>query len=149
MILDSLKNCEKYYPLHSDFIKAFAFIKEYKQNPKEIGKYEIDGDNVYALVMDCELKDEGRLETHKKYIDIQYIFEGTEIMVYANLDNMTVNEDLSEEKDVIFYNKTEKSSILKFYTDDFAIYFPEDGHEPCITNNGAKTIKKIVVKVKL
>jgi YhcH/YjgK/YiaL family protein len=136
-----------YYNLNKNFEKAFDFIKEYNLNRKEVGRYDIDGEVVYAMVMDCELKDKGRLETHKKYIDIQYIAVGEEVIAVANRDLLKVEENLLDEKDVIFYEDSNLKSNVKFKCGDFAIFFLQDAHEPCLKLNGSEKATKIVVKV--
>jgi biofilm protein TabA len=147
MVIDNLKNCEMYYSLNKNFEKSFAFIKEYLKAPKENGTYEIDGQSVYALVMDVQLKDMGRMETHKKYIDIQYIVKGSEIVRLINKQYLEVEEDCTPKRDVIFYKPNKGSSEVKFFENNFMIFFPEDGHEPGILLEESTNTKKIVVKV--
>ncbi|WP_369461599.1 YhcH/YjgK/YiaL family protein [Thermoclostridium stercorarium] len=66
----------------SRFQKAFRFIREFHQNEKEDGRYEIDGNDVYALVQSYTTlpSDQCKWESHDKYIDIQYIVRGKEII---------------------------------------------------------------------
>ncbi len=148
IIIDNLNNCNLYYGINKNFEKAFAFLKTFLEKPLDAGTYEIDGKDVYAMVMDYELKDEGRLETHKEYIDIQAVINGSEIMEYANIDYLTLQEDLTPQKDLLFYEDTPKSSKLKLFNNDFAIFFPNDGHKPGLKGDNGAYVKKIVVKVK-
>lgn len=149
MVIDNLNNCEMYYSLNKNFEKAFDFIKEYLKAQLDNGTYEIEGTTVYAMVMDCELKDFGRMETHKKYIDIQYLVKGSEIIRVINKQCLEVEEDCTPEKDVIFYKHNKGYSEVKFFENNFMIFFPEDGHEPGILLEKSTNIKKIVVKVEL
>lgn len=147
MILDNIKNCSLYFNVNEYFSKGFTFIEKYMKESLPLGRYEIEGDMVYALVMNCDLKENGRLETHNKYIDIQFVVLGEEIIGIAPKTILTVEEDLSEEKDVIFYLHSEEKSNIKLRNGDFAIFFPGEAHEPCLELNDYKKVVKIVVKI--
>ncbi len=147
MIFDELKNCALYYGVNKHFEKAFDFIKSYASNPLEAGTYEIDGKDVFAMVQDNPLKDDARFETHKLYIDIQFVISGSEKMQYAPVDSLTLTEDKTPDKDVLFYDNTNLATDLKVYAQSFAVFFPNDGHKPGLKLDG-ETNKKIVVKVR-
>ena len=52
MIFDNIRNCKMYYGVNERFEKAFDFIKKAVEENLEVGKYEIDGKEVYALVQE-------------------------------------------------------------------------------------------------
>lgn len=150
MILDKLENKDIYLNLNSNLKKAFEFLTNNDIQSLSDGKYEIDSDNVFALVQSYTTKDskENRWESHQKYIDIQYIGKGDEIICWAPLKELTINEDSLSERDMAFYNEIDHYTELKLKEGYFGIFFPEDGHKPCCTFNKAMEIKKVVVKVK-
>jgi len=151
MILDTLKNAEKYYKLGCDFEKAFDFLMTNKLEEMEVGRYEIDKDKVYAMVQayKTSYENEVKWEAHKKYIDIQYVIEGTEVMGWYPAEKLTVKEEYSEEKDITFYNDTELWTKCALNAGEFAIFFPEDGHKPSCSVEKPLPVKKVVVKLKL
>ena len=61
MIFDSISNCKKYEAVHSDFEKVFNFLKRADLASLAPGRYDIDGNNVYALVQEYETKNLARL----------------------------------------------------------------------------------------
>ena len=73
MIVDNLANAANYYNLHPLFKKAFEFIGNLDINNVETGTTEIDGDLLKVTIAEAKLKPAGeaKLETHKKFIDIQ------------------------------------------------------------------------------
>lgn len=150
MILDKIENSEQYFCLNSNLEKAFKFLTD--NNLKELadGRYEIDSDNVFALVQSYTTKDckENKWESHEKYIDIQYIASGEETIVWTPVKELTISESFLEERDVVFYNETDHSSKLNLKEGYFGIFLPEDGHKPCCISNKPMEIKKVVVKVK-
>ena len=74
-------------------------------------------------------KKKAKLEAHRKYIDIQYIHSGVELIgVAAFKDQIPITDDT--EKDLAFYEGD--ASFIKLETGMFAIFFPDDLHMPGI-----------------
>lgn len=151
MIKDNIKNANLYYSL-SPLIEAGLKYLEYTDFPKvECGKYEISGNDVYAIVQEytSKVKEEGRFEAHKKYIDIQYVIKGSELMGYGEISNFDEATEYSEEKDLVFLEP--KNTCLKdFITTgerEFVIFCPSDAHMPSIAIDTPNYVKKVVVKV--
>jgi biofilm protein TabA len=87
-------------------------------------------------------------ESHKKYIDVQYIVQGEEFMDVSTIDNLTLLEPYSQENDFIKYKAQEKEfSSLLIQKGELAIFFPEDAHQPCILNKNSKIVYKAVIKI--
>ena len=93
------------------------------------------------------LKEKKNWESHEKYVDIQLIVDGHEIMGYTPIEGLEIKEDLRPEQDMIFYKETLKGSNIKFTNGDYAIFFPEDAHRPGCALGECSKVKKIVVKV--
>jgi len=146
MILDSLKSAPNYYNLNPRFKEAFDFIEKNDLKGMDPGKYFLDGEKLYITIADFDGKpaEAAKLEAHKKYIDIQLVLSGQETMGWSTIENCKNEIDpYNSEKDIIFY--TEKpSTYLIVNPEEFAIYFPEDGHAPGISHS---RIKKAIVKV--
>ena len=152
MISDSYKNCELYFDVNSRFEKAFDFIKAAVADNRPAGKYEIDGDNLYASVQsyDTKLAADAKFEGHKRYIDIQYIVSGEEVMKVADISKMTASTAYNDAKDCTFYEDTVAASVLTLRQGEYAVFFPHDIHMPGIApNETPASVHKIVVKVKI
>lgn len=151
MILDTLKNADKYYKLNGDLKKAFEFLRANKLEELESGRYEIEKDDVYAMVQayTTSSDNEVKWEAHKKFIDIQYVIEGTEVIGWMPTDKLTVKEEYAAEKDITFYNEVERWTKCALNAGEFAIFFPEDGHKPCCSFEKPLPVKKVVVKVRI
>ena len=142
------------------FQKAFAYIEklqdknspEYKSilNTKvdECNKIVLD-ENCFVLEQSYVTKDKENClyESHKKYIDIQYMFEGDEIMEVENVNNLLITTEYNEELDYAKYAQSSSSSILKIRKNEFAIFYPNDAHMPCIKIDENKKIIKAVFKI--
>jgi YhcH/YjgK/YiaL family protein len=148
MIADKINNIHLYTHLGGNFQKAFSFITDPELLFLENGRYEIDGDNVYALISEYKTKDlnEGKLEAHKKYIDVQFMAKGEELIGYTPFQDQNILSEYNEEKDICFYNGDK--SFLKIEQGMFAVFFPGELHMPGITSVRSNNVKKIVVKIK-
>ena len=148
MIVDKIENANLYKNLDERIEKSFDYIKQTDLKNLQAGRYDIDGNNIFALISEYKTKteNEGKLEAHKKYIDVQYVIEGEELMGYAPLSDQSILEPYKEENDIIFY-KGEKV-FIKVAEGMFAIFFPEDVHMPGIQIEKKSPVKKLVIKVK-
>ncbi len=152
MVFDNLKNRELYYGMHPRFKEAFDFIRRAIAENLPVGKYEIDGKELWASVQEytSKLYDDAKAEAHKNYIDIQFIVSGIEVIEGFDISKATPKSDYNDVKDVMFYedNKNADKGILT--DNEYGIFFPHDVHKPGICLGGNQdTVKKIVVKVKV
>ncbi|MCH5334585.1 MAG: YhcH/YjgK/YiaL family protein [Alistipes sp.] len=147
MITDSLKNASLYYSVNPRFERAFAWLASVDTAAIEPGKYEIDGKEIFASVVDKELKkpEDAKLEVHDKYIDIQIIVRGEETFGWSERCACTEPKaDFDSEKDIQFFlDKPQTCYTLR--AGQFTILFPEDAHAPMI---GEGTVKKVILKIK-
>ncbi len=146
MIIDKIENAAKYAVISAGIKKGLDYILATDLENTEVGKYEL-GDGVKAIVSEYQSKEAsaGVIESHKKFIDIQYIISGEEKMGYLPLEGQTPSTPYNEEKDVMFF--TEPVSFTAFKKGMFSIYFPEDIHQPCIQIDSPVQVKKLVIKV--
>lgn len=149
MIADKLQNCALYYGCHEKFEAAFEFLKKAVSDNLAPGKYELDGKELYANIMEYESKLVSKAEAHKNYIDIQFIVSGIEVMDYCDIAKATPNTEYNAEKDVMFYTDCPKAGTCALEAGEFAIFFPHDVHKPGMCFDKPAAVKKIVVKVKV
>ena len=150
MIVDKLENIGLYSVPGGRIYKALLYLKQNNFSEIKDGRYEIDGENIYASVSRYQTKPEqsGKWESHKKYIDVQFIAEGTERIGYSNLSGMIIKEEYNEEKDVQFFEGT--GDFITAGKNTFVILFQQDVHKPGIAleDNKPDEVLKVVVKVK-
>lgn len=150
MIIDTVKNAETYFGIHPMMEKAMEFIRDCMENEMTSGRYELDGDNLYALVMSYEPKekDSYRYESHEKYIDIQCMTRGSEYQWCASREEAEVTDEYNEAKDVAFHAFKEQGHKLHMTAGTFAVYFPQDVHLPGMTDGTTEECTRVVVKIK-
>ena len=150
MIVDHISNAHC-YPLGERFEEAFRFLSRDDLGALPTGRYDINDDAVFALVQTYDTRPPlpRRLETHKKYVDVQFLVSGLETIGLAPLHGLTVTDRYDVVKDAAFYTADEVTEI-PLRTRHFMILFPHEAHQPCLHPSlGAKpvAVKKIVVKV--
>lgn len=147
MIIDNLSNASLYYGVSSKLKKAFEFLQKTDFETMKPGRYEIDGDNVYAMVQQYETRplEQGAWEAHKKYIDVQYVATGSEIMGYRHIEGMKVTKEYDQSVDCLFLEG--EGDFFKVEAGFFAVFTPKDAHMPCIATTSPAEVKKVVVKV--
>jgi YhcH/YjgK/YiaL family protein len=149
MIFDRIENHMNYRGISKGIDTAFDFLLNTNLEALEPGKYLIEGEDVFAVCMEYETKNLNlsKNEAHKKYIDVQYIVSGTEMMNVSAIKDLLKTEEYDEAKDVIFYEHRADCSFAAG-SGCFAVFFPEDAHMPGIfTKSGPENVKKVVVKV--
>lgn len=152
MIIDTLANSEKYYPVHKNLQQAFDAIKNALNKDMPVGKYEIEGKDLFISVQEynTKLEENARFEAHRKYIDIQYIVSGEEVVEVTDLAKTSVTTEYNEEKDVEFYSAKGRVWRGSLTAGEYGIFFPNDVHRPAIAVDGVPApVKKILVKIKL
>lgn len=147
MILDSLQNASLYYALNPFFEKAFNYLNETDFTTMEPGRYDIQGDDLFAIVSEAAgiKKADAKLEVHRKYWDIQFIVSGTDHMGWKAMPGCSeVHSEYNVEKDfALFSDKAQ--TWFDVLPGNFTIFFPTDAHAPMTTE---ETVRKVVLKVK-
>lgn len=144
MIIDNLEFLYRYKSVIPSFDKVLNFIEKNDIHTLELGKHEIDGNRVFVSCQQVspKSKDEAKLETHNKYIDIQIPLSACETMGYSSRSSL--QEGIYDElKDITFY-KEKAASYINIDKGMFAVFFPQDAHAPGINSDG---IKKLVFKI--
>lgn len=110
---------------------------------------EFISENIFVLKQAYNTKDRKDcfFESHKKYIDIQYMLKGSEVMDVSDLTDLEITEHYDEEKDVIKYSSKNIFSSLCIKDNDLAIFYPNDAHQPCVKIDNSKLIYKAVIKI--
>ena len=132
--------------------KAMAWLQEHDLAKIPTGRQEIDGDRLYVMVNEytSEPKAVRRAEAHRKYVDVQYIVSGAEIISYARLqDGYEVLEDKLAEKDAIFYAGLQDEVELGLKAGMFAVLFPWEVHRPNCAFDEPAPVRKVVMKIRV
>ena len=147
MIIDKIENLKNYAQVNPLFPKVVEFIQQHNLNALEPGKYEIEGKDLFVNIQMAKGRtpEAAVIETHNRMIDIQIPLSDAETFGYTQRD-LLPDAEYNEEKDITKIPDLAADSYLTCQPGMMAIFFPQDGHAPCIA--GVPEIKKAIFKVK-
>ena len=88
-----------------------------------------------------------KFEYHRKYMDIQFIVSGKEIIGWAPAEQMTITEAYDPDRDIAFGSVPEKWTPVYLRSGQAALFYPWDAHAPKLAAGNTSSVMKIVVKV--
>lgn len=147
MIVDSIENYARYQTLPPALYRAIEYIGSTDFGHVENGQYELDGKRMVSMVNRYRTKrqDQAVWESHRKYIDVQFVAGGRERFGHVSLSSAPpVKTEYNDEKDVIFYEPGLETFDAPAGT--FMIFYPEDVHAPGLAA-GVPPVPADVVKV--
>ncbi|MBA6153214.1 YhcH/YjgK/YiaL family protein [Gelidibacter maritimus] len=149
MILDKIENANLYKSIHPGIKKALNYIENTNFNDLPMGKHEIEGNDLFVIFKEYATKqvDGNLLESHRKYIDVQYIVDGVEQMGVTMHTGQDPKKAYDAVDDYMLFD--EPYDIITVNKGMFAIFFPNDIHMPDITTGDPSQVKKAVIKVKI
>ena len=150
MIYDTFEKVDLYFDRTESLHKALDFARTFDPSQPD-GKYEIDGDNIYAMVMtyDTREAEELKFEAHKKYIDVQLLLKGSELLNVSLDHNLEVDTPYAEQKDVVLFKAPRYSTAVLLEPGNFTVLYPDDRHQPGCRVAEVASVRKMVVKVRV
>lgn len=152
MILCRLADAEPMAVLHPRFAQAFAWLRALPPGIND-GRHDLAGDDLYALVQSGTTRaaHEGRLESHRAYIDIQASLAGGETIEWAPAAGLAVEDDFRPDGDIRFHGPSPRpATLLRLAAGDLAIFWPADAHKPiCHLSAAPAAFRKAVIKVRV
>lgn len=147
MIIDTIENLSKYVALNPLFADVVNFLKSHDLQTMEPGKYPIKDKDLFLnlQVAKGRAKEAATLETHINMIDIQIPISCEETFGYTPLCDLP-DFEYNAEKDITKYGETMAQTYVTLKPMQIGIFFPQDGHAPCIADE--PEIKKAIFKVK-
>lgn len=132
-------------------VEAYEFLKELTSENFKEGRYDLS-DEVYVNMCSYETKQrkDAMFEAHRKYIDIQYMISGKELITVESLEDMHRGKCISQysqEGDAELYDMNINGTDYLLSSGKAVILFPEDAHAPGICVDNPMYIKKAIVKV--
>jgi len=151
MIIDQLSASAAYEPFHPLFPQAFAYLRSFDVKTED-GKYELQGQDLVAIVQRYQTAPtaDKLWEAHQIYGDIQVVYQGLENCGHADQQTLVVTKPYSAEKDVEKYAApSTPTALLTLGRGNFAVFHPQDGHQPGVQIGAPAEILKVVIKFRL
>ena len=142
---------EIYAKAHSRFAEALEIVKRYLSEDLPDGQRAVDlGDELFANVLTYETKapESSVFEVHKKYIDIQVVLDGEEIIGFDSMDELTVKSEYNDGNDCMLCNINDRYDVVRLRRGEIAIIFPGEPHAPGMSaGDKPAKVRKMIVKV--
>ncbi len=152
MIYDFLTDWRRYVPRAqaSEFCQALEFLRKFTPDTP-VGKHVLIENRIYANVQEYTPKavSEGVVEYHREFVDLQTLLTGEEHIYYCPTAGLTEKTPYTADGDYgLFDFDPRQGTACRLEPGNFAIFFPEEGHMPCIACDSApRPVKKIVLKL--
>jgi YhcH/YjgK/YiaL family protein len=147
MVIDKLENAHIYYGMGSRIEKALKYLENLDSQKIKPGRYEIEDTSILAICEEYITKpiESGFWEGHRKYIDIQFIADGTELIGYSNINKMKESVSYDEDRDIQEFQG--EGEFYRMDKNSFMILLPHDIHMPGRLYKEPNNVKKIIMKV--
>ncbi len=144
MIIDKRKNLLFYKELIPKIDNALKKLESLTDDSE--GQYEFDGGFLLIVTGTTKYIKEGYFETHKKYIDVQIILEGSEKIAWSEISDLKNLVPYNSKTDCEFFEGSNEHYI-KISKDMFYVVFPHDGHKPTVHVNNESSFRKCIIKL--
>ena len=148
MILDTLRQASRYDTVHPLFPLAAATLRGIDAASLPPGRHPLRGEECVLIIA----RDEGRgtqgavLEAHRRYIDVQYVLDGTDLIGWRPAgDCRRITRPYDEAGDVELYGDA-PLTWCSVGGPLFALFFPADAHAPL---GGTGTLSRAIVKIRI
>ncbi len=148
MIIDHIGNMHLYQNLGHRISTGLRFLADLSPNGFSERREEIEGASLYAILLSYQTRPDDTLpfEAHDRYIDIQFVACGAELIRIAPRNQLAGHTPYNEADDVALYNPGESTNIV-LRAGRFAIIFPHEAHLPQLHPGPPSHVQKVVVKV--
>lgn len=150
MILDTRDNLPRYADIFRDVDPKSLF--EWLKTCRDVApgeKVEFLGDKLFAktLRQDTGARDAFKWESHREYVDLQYILGGGEIVEWASAAKLVADGAYDEKTDFQFYAAADADARLAMQDGLFTFLFPSDGHKPLVADGAHRYVHKVIAKI--
>lgn len=137
--------------LSSRIDEAIKYIDEIDKANLRCGKYEVNDWFYYTVqYYRTKKKDECVLESHRKYVDIQWMVKGNEIIEVSDITRLKLKTEYDAKDDIMYWNEKSRMISIKMVEGSYIVLNPSDAHMGCICcDKVSEDVIKIVGKVKV
>lgn len=146
--IDAVEFATQYEKNKALWDKLFKWLAETDPKTLTPGKVVLEEGRLWANVLEYTPKsaEETKIESHRNFIDLQFTYEGNELMGVAG--KVTPVTEYDPVKDRTFYKTDEEIAFSPADASRFFLYFPKDMHQPSVrADENPGVSRKIVGKI--
>ena len=160
MIADTLEHLERYRGLDPRLDRGLQALRRLAGEPAASrahapidGRHELEGEDLYASLSTYETGEpSGKpFEAHRRYIDIQAVLSGREMLFWAPLAGLKERRAYSPSEDIAFFEDPPAGAVgVPLEPGTFVVLFAQDAHKPgCHVAGAGGQVRKLVIKVRV
>jgi len=148
MIVDTLANAGCYRGLSPLLDRGLEAMERLVARPPADGRHELAGADLIASLSSYTTEDPAAkgFEAHRRYIDIQVVLRGSEMLYWAPLAAANPQGKYSKGDDNAFYEGLPTMAV-PLEPGWFTVLFPHDAHKPGCLRGSLSQVRKLVIKV--
>ena len=145
MLRGTMAYIDRYTSLSPLFAQVMSEIQAIDWTERTYGKYALADGKAWVTYSLCpHQKENAVFEAHNRYIDVQCIVDGDELMGWADRSRLIPQTEYDPDKDCQLF--TGAGDTLRLVAGDWVLFFPEDAHAPCGTLTRGESVK-LVAKI--
>lgn len=150
MIVDMLTNLDQYRPLDERlaFVRSYIHSGQYRELAPLTPTQVAPGVSAIILLYDTVPDDEKHFEYHKHCIDVQYLIEGEERILFSQDPSPRVASQYNAEKDMALADADEACAI-PMVPGRVVLFLPEELHKPGCVAMASAPCRKLVLKLQV
>lgn len=131
--------------------KAINYILTLDHKNIKVGTYQVSEDFFYIVKeIETQPREHCIFESHRKYIDIQWVIEGQMAIETADVSILNIEKEYDSEKDVVLWVKKDNLMKTVLTSGSYAVLYPNNAHISALSvNNQSQKVNLIVGKLKL
>lgn len=146
--IDAVEFARQYEANKPLWDKLFKFLAETDPKTLTPGKIVLVPDRLWLNILEYTPKsaEDTKIESHENFIDLQYTYEGNELMGLAH--HVIPTGDYDPVKDKTNYRTDEPIDYVPADPKRFFLYFPADMHQPSVRSKEDPGVShKVVGKI--
>ncbi|AYO31078.1 MAG: hypothetical protein PWR06_113 [Thermoanaerobacteraceae bacterium] len=152
MIVTDIKNLSDFKKLSKNMQIAIDYLEGINPQSMQDGRYNVVDDDIYAIVSTYRTREHNAsmFEVHKKYIDIQCMISGEEMIFCNESSRLEAQGEYNTAHDKLNFKDQAGEVLIHLKPGMAAIFYPYDAHKACCkVNDKTEQVRKLLVKVKI
>ena len=134
--------------LEKKCMEAVNFLSQLSDKDLSLGRHDVNEGFFYNVIeYDTTNEADKPFESHKKYVDIQLLLSGEEIMQVVDTSRLILKVPYDSTKDCSLFNPAASPASIVLRPNSIIILFPKDAHRSMALNGVVVRVKKLVGKI--
>lgn len=131
-------------------MEAVKFLSQLNAEDLSLGRHDVNEGFFYNVIeYDTTNEADKPYESHRKFVDIQFLLSGVEIMQIIDIDRLQVKNLYDSIKECTLYKSLNNTASIILRPGSVMILYPKDAHRSMSYNGTVNHVVKIVGKIRI